>query len=69
MPARLDRLPWSQWHWIILIGLGTVWILDGLEGTVVGNISGLISKPGSGIAISQSQVSGLGAARACAGAL
>jgi MFS family permease len=73
VPARLDRLPWSQWHWIIVIGLGTVWILDGLEVTVVGNISGLISKPGSGVAISQSQVSGLGAAMyvagACAGAL
>jgi hypothetical protein len=47
---------------------GTVWILDGLEVTVVGNISGLISKPGSGIAISQSQVSGLGAAMYVAGA-
>jgi MFS family permease len=73
VPARLDRLPWSQWHWIIVIGLGTVWILDGLEVTVVGNISGLISKPGSGIAVSQSQVSGLGAAMyvagACVGAL
>jgi MFS family permease len=73
VPARLDRLPWSQWHWTIVIGLGTVWILDGLEVTVVGNISGLISKPGSGIAISQSQVSGIGAAMyvagACVGAL
>jgi hypothetical protein len=27
IPARLDRLPWSRWHWKILIGLGTVWIL------------------------------------------
>lgn len=31
VPARLDRLPWSSWHWRIIIGLGTVWILDGLE--------------------------------------
>ncbi len=30
VPARLDRLPWSRWHWMIIIGLGTVWILDGL---------------------------------------
>jgi hypothetical protein len=36
IPARLDRLPWSRWHWRILIGLGTVWILDGLEVTIVG---------------------------------
>jgi hypothetical protein len=31
IPGRLDRLPWSRWHWLIVIGLGTVWILDGLE--------------------------------------
>jgi hypothetical protein len=42
VPARLDRLPWSRWHWMIVIGLGTVWILDGLEVTIVGNISGQI---------------------------
>lgn len=29
VPARLDRLPWSRWHWMIVTGLGTVWILDG----------------------------------------
>ncbi len=46
VPARLDRLPWSRWHWMIIIGLGTVWILDGLEVTIVGNISAQISKPG-----------------------
>ncbi|WP_235965977.1 hypothetical protein [Micromonospora rubida] len=34
VPARLDRLPWSRWHWMIVIGLGTVWILDGLEVTI-----------------------------------
>ncbi|MFI9848464.1 hypothetical protein ACIHFD_66455 [Nonomuraea sp. NPDC051941] len=39
VPARLDRLPWSRWHWMIVIGLGTVWILDGLEVTIVGNLS------------------------------
>jgi cytochrome c biogenesis protein CcdA len=38
VPARLDRLPWSRWHWMIIIGLGTVWVLDGLEVTIVGNI-------------------------------
>jgi MFS family permease len=73
VPARLDRLPWSKWHWMIIIGLGTVWILDGLEVTIVGNISGQLSMPGSGIHITQEQVSGLGAAMyiagACVGAL
>ena len=38
IPARLDRLPWSGWHWMVLIGLGTVWILDGLEVTIVGAV-------------------------------
>ena len=27
VPARLDRLPWSRWHWMIVIGLGTVWVM------------------------------------------
>jgi MFS family permease len=73
VPARLDRLPWSRWHWMIVIGLGTVWILDGLEVTIVGNVSGQLSMPGSGIHITQSQVTGFGAAMyvagACVGAL
>lgn len=38
IPARLDRLPWSRWHWTIVIGLGITWILDGLEVTMVGSI-------------------------------
>ena len=37
IPARMDRLPWARWHWMIVIGLGTVWILDGLEVTIVGS--------------------------------
>ncbi|MFB4276347.1 MFS transporter [Nonomuraea sp. MTCD27] len=73
VPARLDRLPWSRWHWMIVIGLGTVWILDGLEVTIVGNLSAQLAKPGSGVDITQAQVAGLAAALyvagACAGAL
>ncbi|NUT12163.1 MAG: MFS transporter [Nonomuraea sp.] len=73
VPARLDRLPWSRWHWMIVIGLGTVWILDGLEVTIVGNLSGQLAKPGSGVDITQAQVAGLAAALyvagACVGAL
>jgi len=73
IPARLDRLPWSRWHWTIVIGLGTVWILDGLEVTVVGNIAGRLSEPGSGLPITSGQVTGLAAALyvlgACSGAL
>ncbi|MEU2423066.1 MFS transporter [Streptomyces sp. NPDC007851] len=68
IPARLDRLPWSRWHWTIVIGLGTVWILDGLEVTVVGNIASRLSEPGSGLSISSSQVTGTAAALYVAGA-
>ncbi|MEU3725048.1 MFS transporter [Streptomyces sp. NPDC031705] len=73
VPARLDRLPWSRWHWMIVIGLGTVWILDGLEVTIVGNIAGRLSEDGSGLSITDAQVTGVAAALyvagACAGAL
>ncbi|MCF6472736.1 MFS transporter [Nonomuraea sp. MG754425] len=73
VPARLDRLPWSRWHWMIVIGLGTVWILDGLEVTIVGNLSAQLAKPGSGLEITQAQVAGTAAALyvagACSGAL
>ena len=73
IPARLDRLPWSRWHWRILVGLGTVWILDGLEVTIVGSIAGAISAKGSGINISAAEVAGWAAsmyvAGACVGAL
>jgi MFS family permease len=73
VPARLDRLPWSKWHWMIVVGLGTVWVLDGLEVTIVGNISAQLAKPGSGLHITQGQVTGFAAAMyvagACVGAL
>ncbi|MGV9451128.1 MFS transporter [Streptomyces sp. NPDC003635] len=73
VPARLDRLPWSRWHWMIVIGLGTVWILDGLEVTIVGNVAGRLAEEGSGLDITSAQVTGLAAALyvagACVGAL
>lgn len=73
IPARLDRLPWSRWHWMVVIGLGSVWILDGLEVTVVGSVASRLSEPGSGIDITAAQVSGVAAAMyvtgACTGAL
>ncbi|MFJ9814390.1 MFS transporter [Streptomyces sp. NPDC101151] len=73
IPARLDRLPWSRWHWTVVIGLGTVWILDGLEVTVVGNIAGRLAEPGSGLPVTSGQITGTAAALyvagACSGAL
>jgi MFS family permease len=38
IPARLDRLPWSRFHLLMVIALGITWILDGLEVTIVGSI-------------------------------
>jgi hypothetical protein len=56
IPARLDRLPWSKFHWLIVIGLGTVWILDGLEVTIVGSIASRLTEDGSGLALTESQI-------------
>src|SRR3954452_2776739 len=72
VPARLDRLPWSKWHWMIVIGLGTVWILDGLEVTIVGAIAGRLSEKGSGLELSAAQIGLAGSiyvVGACVGAL
>jgi len=43
VPNRLDRLPWSGFHWLVIFALGIAWILDGLEVTVVGSLSGALS--------------------------
>src|SRR5437762_2333182 len=72
IPARLDRLPWSRWHWLVVIGLGTVWILDGLEVTIVGSIAGRLTEKGSGIEVTDSQIGAAAAiyvTGACLGAL
>jgi MFS family permease len=72
IPARLDRLPWSRFHWLIVIGLGTVWILDGLEVTIVGSMSDALADPKTGLGLSSFDVGVAGAvyvAGACIGAL
>ncbi len=72
VPARLDRLPWSRFHWRVVVGLGGVWILDGLEVTMVGNVSARLTEKGSGIELNPAQI-GYAAAiyitGACLGAL
>jgi MFS family permease len=72
VPARLDRLPWAKWHWMVVIGLGTVWILDGLEVTIIGSIGARLTEGGSGISLDASQIGSAAAcyvAGACVGAL
>ncbi|MDE1977034.1 MAG: MFS transporter, partial [Elusimicrobia bacterium] len=46
IPARLDRLPWSRFHWLVVAALGITWILDGLEVTLKGAVSGVLQQPG-----------------------
>ncbi|HSB39950.1 MAG TPA: MFS transporter [Gaiellaceae bacterium] len=59
IPARLDRLPWSRWHWLVVVALGVTWILDGLEVTLVGSISGaLTDKSTLGLSTSQATAAG-----------
>ena len=43
VPERLDRLPWTRFHWLVVVALGITWILDGLEVTLVGSLAGAIS--------------------------
>jgi MFS family permease len=42
IPARLDRLPWGGFHTLVVAALGVTWILDGLEVTLAGAVSGAL---------------------------
>lgn len=57
IPQRLDRLPWSRWHMRILTALGTSWLLDGLEVTLVGSLSGILES-NAGLKLTDTQVTG-----------
>jgi len=45
IPARLDRLPWSRFHWLVVFALGAGWAIDGLEVTLKGAVSGVLQDP------------------------
>jgi MFS family permease len=55
VPARLDRLPWSRWHWLIVVALGATWILDGLEVTLAGSLGAILTRRET-LALSDAQV-------------
>src|SRR3954471_16184282 len=55
VPARLDRLPWSRFHWHVVIALGITWILDGLEVTLVGSLAAAIHQSPS-LALTETQI-------------
>lgn len=72
VPSRLDRLPWARFHWMVVVGLGSVWILDGLEVTMVGNVAARMTEDGSGISMTAGQIGTAGAIYvlgACVGAI
>ncbi len=59
IPARLDRLPWSRWHWRVVIALGVAWVLDGLEVTLVGSVGSVLERPDT-LGLTAAQIGGAG---------
>src|ERR687885_1460537 len=47
VPARLDRLPWTRFHWRVITGLGAAWILDGLEIQIVATVGTVLQDRGT----------------------
>lgn len=43
IPQRLDRLPWSRWHWLVVTALGVTWLLDGLEVSIVAAVGPVLT--------------------------
>jgi MFS family permease len=54
-PARLDALPVGRFHILVIVALGITWILDGLEVTLAGALSGELTQS-SGLGLSNSQI-------------
>jgi MFS family permease len=67
VPARLDALPWSLFHTRVVVALGITWILDGLEVTLAGAVSGAL-KASPALQLDDAQV-GLSASAYLAGAV
>ena len=55
IPARMDRLPWSRFHWLVVAALGVTWVLDGLEVTLKGAISGVLQESAT-LALNSAQI-------------
>ncbi|MBL8052464.1 MAG: MFS transporter, partial [Nitrospira sp.] len=55
IPQRLDRLPWSRWHWRIVGALGVTWLLDGLEVSIVAALGPMLTHPDT-LHLTQSEV-------------
>jgi MFS family permease len=71
VPARLDALDWSRWHWRVVFALGIAWVLDGLEVTIVGSVASVVERADT-LALGAAQIRWAGSvhvAGAVAGAL
>ena len=55
IPARLDRLRWSPFHTRLVLGLGTAWILDGLEISIASSVTAVLTQPDT-LSLSSSEV-------------
>src|SRR3954466_7632784 len=55
VPARLDRLRWSSFHSSLIAALGTSWIIDGLEVTLVGSLASALTLP-TGLGLTAAEV-------------
>lgn len=64
IPARLDRLPWSGWHWRVVSALGIAWVLDGLEVTLVGSLGVVLQRPDT-LSLSASEIGASGSLYIC----
>src|SRR5215470_18821898 len=67
VPARLDALPWARFHTLVIVALGITWVLDGLEVTLAGAVSGAL-KTSPSLRLDDAQV-GLSASAYLAGAV
>jgi MFS family permease len=67
IPCRLDALPFGRFHLLVIIALGITWILDGLEVTLAGTLSGEL-KANATLGLSNAQV-GLAGSSYLAGAV
>ena len=68
VPARLDALPWTRFHSLVVVALGVTWILDGLEVTLAGSVAGVLTQ-GVGLSLTASQVGFAGGAYLCGAVL
>jgi MFS family permease len=64
IPARLDALPFGRFHLLVIGALGITWILDGLEVTLAGALSGEL-KASSGLSLSDTQIGAAGSSYLC----